>query len=128
MLSLIFLAQPPNGISFVSAYGQGKPLEETLLFKTGGQPEGPHRTRLLGGGDSCLPRHFANQLKKQSFLFPPIIQLKGECDTFEDQFYDSEKKALERTRQLHEEHTLNTYIAPKRMALYKGSPAESPVL
>ena len=24
------------------------------------------------GGDSCLPRHFVNQLKKQSVLFPPI--------------------------------------------------------
>ena len=43
------------------------------------------------------------------------IQLKGERDTFEAQFYASEKKVLELTRQLHEEQTLNTYIAPKRM-------------
>ena len=43
------------------------------------------------------------------------IQLKGERDTFEAQFYANEKKVLELTRQLHEEKTLNTYIAPKRM-------------
>ena len=41
------------------------------------------------------------------------IQLKGERDTFETQFYASEKKVLELTRLLHEEQTLNTYIAPK---------------
>ena len=34
------------------------------------------------------------------------IQLKGECDTFEAQFYASEKKILELTRLLHEEQTL----------------------
>ena len=45
------------------------------------------------------------------------IHLKGERDTFEAQFYASEKKVLELTRQLHEEQTLNTYIAPKRMQL-----------
>ena len=38
------------------------------------------------------------------------IQLKGERNTFEAQFYASEKKVLELTRQLHEEKTLNTYI------------------
>ena len=43
------------------------------------------------------------------------IQLKGERDTFEAQFYASKKKVLELTRLLHEEQTLNTYIAPKRM-------------
>ena len=43
------------------------------------------------------------------------IQLKGERDTFKVQFYASEKKVLELTRLLHEEQTLNTYIAPKRM-------------
>ena len=43
------------------------------------------------------------------------IQLKGEHDTFEAQFYASEKKVLELTRKLHEKQTLNTYIAPKRM-------------
>ena len=43
------------------------------------------------------------------------IQLKGERDTFETQFYSSEMKVLELTRQLHEEKTLNTYIVPKRM-------------
>ena len=43
------------------------------------------------------------------------IQLKGERDTFEAQFYASEKKVLELTRLLHEEQTLNAYIAPKRM-------------
>ena len=37
------------------------------------------------------------------------IQLKGERDTFEAQFYASEKKVLEFTRLLHEEQTLNTY-------------------
>ena len=43
------------------------------------------------------------------------IQLKEERDTFEANFYSSEKKVLELTRRLHEEETLNTYIAPKRM-------------
>ena len=43
------------------------------------------------------------------------IQLKEERDTFEIQFYASEKKVSELTRQLHEERSLNTYIAPKRM-------------
>ena len=43
------------------------------------------------------------------------IQLKGEQDTFEAQFYASEKKVLELTKQLHEERSLNAYIAPKRM-------------
>ena len=43
------------------------------------------------------------------------IQLKEEQDTFEAQFYVSEKKVLELTRQLHEERNLNSYIAPKRM-------------
>ena len=43
------------------------------------------------------------------------IQLKGERDAFEAQFYTSEKMFLELTRLLHEERTLNAYIAPKRM-------------
>ena len=43
------------------------------------------------------------------------IQLKEERNTFEASFYASEKKFLELTRRLHEEQTLNTYIAPKRM-------------
>ena len=43
------------------------------------------------------------------------IHLNEERDTFETQFYASEKKVLELTRQLHEERSLNTYIAPKRM-------------
>ena len=43
------------------------------------------------------------------------IQLKGEQDTFEAQFYASEKKVLELIRLLHEERALNAYIAPKRM-------------
>ena len=43
------------------------------------------------------------------------IQLKGERDTFEAQFYASEKKVLELTKQLHEEKTLNAYIDPNRM-------------
>ena len=42
------------------------------------------------------------------------IQLKGERDTFEAQFYSSEKKLLELIRQLHEERNLNAYINPKR--------------
>ena len=43
------------------------------------------------------------------------IQLKGERDTFEAQFYTIEKKVLELTKQLHKEKTLNAYIALKRM-------------
>ena len=43
------------------------------------------------------------------------IQLKGERDTFEARVYESEKKVLELTRQLHEERSMNAYIAPKRM-------------
>ena len=43
------------------------------------------------------------------------IQHKGERDTFEAQFYTSRNKVLELTRLLHEEQTLNAYIAPKRM-------------
>ena len=43
------------------------------------------------------------------------IQLKGEKNTFEAQFYASENKVFELTRILHEEQTLNAYIAPKRM-------------
>ena len=43
------------------------------------------------------------------------IQLKGEQYTFEAQFYASKKKVFEFTKQLHEEQTLNAYIAPKRM-------------
>ena len=41
--------------------------------------------------------------------------IKGGRDTFEAQFYASEKKVLELTMQLHEERSLNAYIAPKRM-------------
>ena len=43
------------------------------------------------------------------------IQLKEERDTFEARFYANEKKVLELTKQLHEEWSLNSYIAPKRM-------------
>ena len=43
------------------------------------------------------------------------IQLKEERDTFEAQFYANEKKFLEFTKQLHEERSLNAYIAPKQM-------------
>ena len=43
------------------------------------------------------------------------IQLMKERDTFEAQFYASEKKVLEITKKLHEERSLNAYIAPKRM-------------
>ena len=43
------------------------------------------------------------------------IQLRGERDTFEAKFYEGEKKILELTRELHEERSLNTYIAPKKM-------------
>ena len=45
------------------------------------------------------------------------IQLKGERDNFETQFYTSEKKVLELTKQLHEEWSLDAYIAPKRMRI-----------
>ena len=48
------------------------------------------------------------------------IQLKGGWDTFETQFYASEKKVLELTIQLHEEQNLNAYIAPKRMRLWEA--------
>ena len=41
------------------------------------------------------------------------IQLKGEWDTFEAQFYASEKKVLELTKQLHEERNLNPYLDTK---------------
>ena len=43
------------------------------------------------------------------------IQLKEEQDTFETQYYASEKKVLELTKLLHKEKNLNTYIPPKRM-------------
>ena len=43
------------------------------------------------------------------------IQLKEERDTFENQFYASKKKVMDLTKQLHEERSLNAYIAPKRM-------------
>ena len=43
------------------------------------------------------------------------IQLKVERNAFEASLYVSEKKVLELPRRLHEEKTLNTYIAPKRM-------------
>ena len=43
------------------------------------------------------------------------IQLKEERNTFEASFYASDEKVLEITRRLHEEQTLNTYIALKRM-------------
>ncbi|CAI8609238.1 unnamed protein product [Vicia faba] len=42
------------------------------------------------------------------------IQLKEERYTFEARFYASEKRVLELTKQLHEEQSLNTYLAPKR--------------
>ena len=48
------------------------------------------------------------------------IQLKGELETFETRFYASEKKVLELTRQLHEEWSLNAYIAPKRMRSWEA--------
>ena len=44
------------------------------------------------------------------------IQLKKEQNTFEASLYASEKKVLELTHRLHEEETLNTYIAPKSMS------------
>ena len=43
------------------------------------------------------------------------IQLKEERNAFEANLHASEKKVLELTRLLHEEKTLNTYIAPKKM-------------
>ena len=43
------------------------------------------------------------------------IQLKEERDSLETSLHASEKKVLELTRLLHEEKTLNTHIAPKRM-------------
>ena len=42
------------------------------------------------------------------------IQLKGEWDTFEAQFYEGEKKVLELTKKLHEDRNLNAYITLKR--------------
>ena len=42
------------------------------------------------------------------------IQRKGERDTFEAQFYASEKKVLELMKQLHNEKNHNSYIIPKR--------------
>ena len=43
------------------------------------------------------------------------IQLKEERDTFEVQFYASEKRVLELMKQLQEEQNVNAYLAPKRM-------------
>ena len=48
------------------------------------------------------------------------VQLKEERGTFDAQFYASEKKVLELTRQLHEEQSLNAYIAPKRMRSWEA--------
>ena len=48
------------------------------------------------------------------------IQLKEEQDTFETRFYASEKKVLEITRLLHEERSINAYIAPKRMRMWEA--------
>ncbi|XP_058771932.1 uncharacterized protein LOC131645406 [Vicia villosa] len=42
------------------------------------------------------------------------IQLKEERDTFETQFYASEKKVLELTKRLHEEQSINAYVGTKR--------------
>ena len=43
------------------------------------------------------------------------IHLKEEHHTFEAQSYASEKMVLELTKQLQEEQSVNTYLAPKRM-------------
>ena len=48
------------------------------------------------------------------------IQLKEEWDTFEAQFYASEKKVLELTKKLHEEQSLNAYIDMKRKHLWEN--------
>lgn len=42
------------------------------------------------------------------------IQLKEERYTFETQFYASEEKVLELTKQLREEQSINAYIGTKR--------------
>ena len=50
---------------------------------------------------------------------PPLLKNYKEIGynsrASEAQFYASEKKVLELTKKLHEEQTLNAYIAPKRM-------------
>ena len=62
---------------------------------------------IVQGGESRIilhpdmPTNF-EELKKS------WIQLKEERDTFEAQFYESEKKVLELTKELHEERNLNT--------------------
>ena len=43
------------------------------------------------------------------------IQLKEERDTSAAQFYASEKRVSELTKQLQEEQSVNAYLAPKRM-------------
>ena len=43
------------------------------------------------------------------------IQLKEERDTSEVQFYASEKRVLELTKQLQEEQNVNAYLVQKRM-------------
>ena len=43
------------------------------------------------------------------------VQLKEERDTFEAQFYASEKRILELTKKLQEEKSVNAYLAPKRI-------------
>ena len=48
------------------------------------------------------------------------IQLKKERDTFETQFYASEEKVLDLTRLLHEERSINAYIAQKKMCRWEA--------
>ena len=48
------------------------------------------------------------------------IQLKEERDTFKTQFYASKKKVLDLTKLLHEDKSINSYIAPKRMCPWEA--------
>ena len=66
-------------------------------------------------GDTTSLGHHPDMPTDHEELQKSWVQLKEEWDTFEAQFYASEKKVLELTRLLHEERNINAYIAPKRM-------------
>ena len=70
-------------------------------------------------GDTPYLVHHPDMPTDHEELQKSWVQLKEECDTFEAQFYASEKKVLELTRLLHEERNINAYIAPKRMRYWE---------
>ena len=68
---------------------------------------------IVQGDESCVILH-PDMPTKFEKLQRSWIQLKEERDTFETQFYASEKKVLELTKQLHEEQNFNAYVNTKR--------------